>query len=139
MPLFASRHDQVVIYRKCIGHGLSSYFRNFFVGLRVHYALERDVAVRDEDVNRLHRLPCVFGQLRAAVDGAEGDVAYLVIQGRERKHLDLIVHVLDTFDVLDGIAGVGLQRRLSDLAEQSDGAVGGNLIGLKIKDPVVGQ
>src|SRR5580692_6365174 len=111
---------KIVVDGKNAGDAVGADAGQIFVGCTVDNTLECDVAVLDDDADGLLHAQRISLQSGVAIDGAEQTLAQAVVHGRGRKHFDLIVDVVDAFDVLDRVLGVGFCDRASDLSEKSD-------------------
>src|SRR5580704_9922854 len=108
---------KVVGYRENSRDAVGTDSRKVFVTLVVDHAFEGDIAILHDDAYRLLHSQGVLLKRRVAVDRTVKPPAQTIIHGRGREDLNLVIHLLDTFDVLYHVLGIGLERRPHYLPE----------------------
>src|SRR5215472_1901106 len=86
------------------------------VDLVQHYALQGDIAVLDDDVNRRESLIGVVHKIRVIVDGSRNGQAELIVKSRYRQDLEIVSNLPHAFHALQEIPDISLLHGLADLA-----------------------
>src|SRR3984893_6634784 len=99
----AWNHPKVVSHGKDSGDRVGADTGEVLVCLAVDNSLQSYMAVLDNDADWLLYAQGIFLQGRKSVDGAIQGQAQLVVHRRRRQDLDLVDHVLDSFDAFHDI------------------------------------
>jgi hypothetical protein len=117
-PLLRGFDLQVVGHREYPRDTVGAKASHVLVRLVIDDAFECDVAVLNDDSNWLLYAHGILLQHRVSVDGAKQAPAQAIIHARGRKNLDLVIDLLDSFDMLHRVSRIGFERGLHDLAQQ---------------------
>lgn len=111
---------QVIRYRKHIWDAVGLEARYVLVCFAGYETLERDMAIFDNDVNRL-KIPDAISLKRGLrINFPVLCKANLIIHGAVGKDFDLIVHFLDALYVLYGRLCIGFDGGIHNLPFQGD-------------------
>src|SRR5215471_3116343 len=114
----ASVDLELVVYREDSRYAVRLHAGDDLVAFVVHVTQQRDVPVFHDDADwRVHSQGVTL-HARITIDAAVKLRPKACIEERDRKHLDLIIYVLDALDSLRRLARLVLHDRLSDLAGQ---------------------
>src|SRR5580658_512408 len=117
--------------------GVGLHAGDLLIHLPGHYAFERDVSVPDDDVNGRNGAHLILAQDAIAINGAVcGTVDPVVVEGGGQD-FDVVDDFFDTFNALDHVSGVGLERGTRDLAEQGNGAIRVDFVGEVVEHAVI--
>src|SRR5215471_4079635 len=126
----------MVGYREDTRNAVGPNVHQVSVAAAVYDPFQCHMAMVNDNADGLDRRKGISLQGTVAVDGPELAPTNVIVERRERQHLDLIVDLLHALNLLDDPFGVTLERRPGNLAQQRD-VVALNFETYGVKDVVI--